>query len=134
MLYFLPATIISLLIASYANPQAALEIEITGFRNDTGVVMLQLLNEDQTISNQAMGDIKEKRCTIIFSDLKAGKYGIRYFHDENMNGIMEKNILGIPTEGYGFSNNAYGMFGPRPFRDWLFEIKENKKLILKIKY
>ncbi len=34
-----------------------------------------------------------------------------------MNGNLETNRLGIPTEGYGFSNNAYGMFGPKPFKD-----------------
>jgi Uncharacterized protein conserved in bacteria len=42
--------------------------------------------------------------------------------------------LGIPKEGYGFSNNASGMFGPRPFKEWLFDIKEDKKIAVKIRY
>ena len=33
-------------------------------------------------------------------------------YDENMNGKLDTNWLGIPTEGYGFSNDAKAMLGP----------------------
>jgi uncharacterized protein (DUF2141 family) len=38
-------------------------------------------------------------------DVPYGDYGIAAFHDENSNGKMDKNLLGIPKETYGFSNN-----------------------------
>lgn len=33
-----------------------------------------------------------------------------------------------------FSNDTYGTFGPKSFDNWLFEIKENRKIVLKTKY
>jgi len=57
---------------------------------------------------------------VSFNNLTPGKYAVRYYHDENMNGNMETNLVGKPTEGYGFSNNIIGKFGPPPFEKWLF--------------
>jgi uncharacterized protein (DUF2141 family) len=51
-----------------------------------------------------------------------------------MNGKMETNLVGKPTEGYGFSNNVTGKFGPPPFEKWLFEINGDKKILLKPTY
>jgi uncharacterized protein (DUF2141 family) len=114
--------------------QLRLEIEISGIRNTNGVIMLQLLDEKENIVTRAKGTIFNNESTIIFSDLKPGKYAFRYFHDEDLSGIMETGALGIPEEGYGFSNNAYGMFGPKHFSEWLFELKDDKKVAVKIKY
>jgi uncharacterized protein (DUF2141 family) len=123
-----------LLVSVSGFPQSTLEIEITGIRNNTGVIMLQLFDEYETVIRQEKGAITDNKSTIIITDLNPGKYALRYFHDENLNGSLESNKIGIPTEGYGFSNNAFGIFGPKPFKDWLFEVKENTKLVLKTKY
>ena len=40
---------------------------------------------------------------------------IAVVHDENMNGKLDTNRLGIPTEGYGFSNGARAVLGPPSF-------------------
>jgi uncharacterized protein (DUF2141 family) len=122
------------LIARIAEGQHTLEIEITGIRNDKGEILLQLYNENQKIIGQQKGVIEENKCNVKFSNLKPGKYAFRFFHDENLSGIMETNELGIPKEGYGFSNNGAGLFGPKPFKEWLFDIKEDKKIVTKTKY
>jgi uncharacterized protein (DUF2141 family) len=114
--------------------QYNLKIEISGIKNNTGKIMLQLMGPDQKVLAQIMSEIKDKKCDISIYNLKPGKYAIRYFHDENLNGIMETNIFGKPTEGYGFSNNAKGMFGPPPFEKWLFELKNDTKISLKPTY
>lgn len=51
--------------------------------------------------------------------LPPGRYAIKLFHDANANGELDSNALGLPTEGYGFSNNA-GRFGPPDFEDASF--------------
>jgi uncharacterized protein (DUF2141 family) len=48
--------------------------------------------------------------------LPAGRYAVRLFHDTNGNGELDVNMLGIPREAYGFSNNA-GSRGPAGFDD-----------------
>jgi len=95
---------------------------------------LQVLNESQVPVEQKKGVIQDFKYIVKIVNLPPGKYAVRYFHDENMNGNLDTNKMDIPTEGYGFSNNAYGLFGPKPFKEWLFDFNENKKLSLKIKY
>jgi uncharacterized protein (DUF2141 family) len=117
-----------------ASGQLTLGIEITGLKNDKGVIMLQLFDENEKVIDQKKGEIKDNKCIIIFRDLKPGKHAVRYFHDENLSGVMETNMLGIPKEGYGFSNNAAGPFGPKPFKEWLFDLEKNKSITIKTRY
>jgi uncharacterized protein (DUF2141 family) len=53
--------------------------------------------------------------SIIFAQLPPGRYAIIAFHDENDNGLLDENALGIPTEGYGFSNDARGFLSAPSF-------------------
>jgi uncharacterized protein (DUF2141 family) len=123
-----------ILLYNCSFSQYTLEIEITGIRNDKGNIMMQLFDENQKVLNQEMGSIKDNRCSFAIKNLGTGKYAVRYYHDENMNGVMETNLVGKPTEGYGFSNNVTGKFGPPPFVKWLFMISEDKKIVLSPSY
>ena len=123
-----------LMILQSVSGQYQLEIEITDLKNNEGIIMLQLFDRDQNVIRQEKGKITGNRCLITFTDIEPGTYAFRFFHDENLSGIMETNRLGIPKEGYGFSNNGAGPFGPKPFRDWLFEISDNRKLTIKTRY
>jgi uncharacterized protein (DUF2141 family) len=134
MIRFLIICIGLMMISNYVSSQYNLEIEVSGIKNNEGKIMLQLFDENQKVLTQEMSDIKDKKCNFYIKNLKPGKYAVRYFHDENLNGVMEKNILGKPTEGYGFSNNVTGKLGPPPFEKWLFELKEDKKIMLKPVY
>jgi uncharacterized protein (DUF2141 family) len=96
--------------------------------------MLQLFDENEKVIGQEKGEIKDNKCIITFRDLKPGKYAVRYFHDEDLSGVMETNMLGIPKEGYGFSNNAAGPFGPKPFKEWLFDLEKNKSITIETRY
>ena len=123
-----------LILGKYACGQYYLQVEITGLKNNSGVILFQLFDEKEKIVTQLKGDIKELKSSIIINDLKPGKYGFRYFHDEDMSGRLETNAFGIPKEGYGFSNDAAGPFGPKPFKEWLFELNQNKNLSVKTRY
>jgi uncharacterized protein (DUF2141 family) len=117
-------------IANSTFSQYNLEIEISGIRNNKGYIMLQLFDENEKVLTQEKKEITDNRCILTISNLKPGKYAVRYYHDENMNEKMETNLVGKPTEGYGFSNNVTGKFGPPPFEKWLFEISGNIKIVL----
>jgi len=56
-----------------------------------------------------------------FSNLEPGTYAVSLFHDENGNQKLDKNLLGIPSEGYGFSNNARRTLGPPNFSAAAFQ-------------
>ena len=65
------------------------------------------------------------RLTVRIPDLPPGKYAVGVFVDNNRNGKQDKNILGVPKEIYGFSNNARGTFGTPEFTEAAFDIGEN---------
>ena len=123
-----------ILISNCTFSQLTLKVEITDLRNITGKVMLQVFDENEKVLIQEIGDIKEKSFHFTIKNLKAGKYAVRYFHDENLNQVMETNNIGKPTEGYGFSNNVTGTFGMPPFEKWLFSLSEDKTILLKTVY
>lgn len=114
--------------------QYNLVTEISGIRNNKGKIMFELFDENEKLLTQEIKEITDNKCIITIANLKPGKYAVRYYHDENMNGKMETNMVGKPTEGYGFSNNVTGKFGPPPFKKWLFEFSGDKKILLKPTY
>jgi uncharacterized protein (DUF2141 family) len=124
----------AIMISNLTFSQIKLNIEVTGIRNNSGKIMLELFNEKEEVITREMATINNNKCTFSIENLKPGKYAVRYFHDENLNGKLDTNFLGMPTEGYGFSNNVTGKFGPPPFEKWLFEIRENTNVSLKPKY
>ena len=110
----------------------SLTIVITGLENDDGEVLITVSNsrENYESDNPAFIGMKVKienrKAEYTFEELPFGEYAIKLFHDENMDGELDTNFLGIPTEDYGFSNNVRGTFGPADYDDakFLFEQTE----------
>jgi uncharacterized protein (DUF2141 family) len=50
-----------------------------------------------------------------FAGIAPGTYAVSVFHDENANGKLDTNFMGIPREGVRASNNAKGHLGPPKF-------------------
>jgi uncharacterized protein (DUF2141 family) len=51
------------------------------------------------------------------TDLAAGDYAFAVYHDANGNGQLDRNSVGMPTEDYAFSNNAFGKRGAPSFQE-----------------
>ena len=73
---------------------------------------------------------KTTKCSFI---IPKGNYSIAVFHDENMNSDLDKNVLGIPIEAYGFSNNARPRFRYPRFKEALITISESKSIKISTK-
>ena len=104
-----------LVSVTLVSAQYSLRVEINNLENNKGVVIVDLLDKHEETVMDEKSEITNNKCTIIFEDLKAGTYAIRCFHDENNNGELDTNFIGIPKEGFGFSNDAFGKFGPKKF-------------------
>ncbi|WP_179638688.1 DUF2141 domain-containing protein [Tunturibacter empetritectus] len=64
-----------------------------------------------------------------------GTYAVSGFHDENLNGRLDHNVLGLPVEGHLVSNDADRGFGPPRYADPAFRYNSNAVQIrLKMKY
>ncbi|MEJ2636367.1 MAG: DUF2141 domain-containing protein [Calditrichia bacterium] len=104
-----------------------LTVKITGLKNDRGKVMIALCNSEENFSSHeevfrgAAVEVVNKEAQAVFKDIPPGEYAVKVFHDQNENGKMDTNFLGIPREKYGFSNNAKGKFGPPKWKDAKFD-------------
>ena len=128
---------ISILLLFYpliSNGQYILTIEINNLRNNNGEVILELCDENEKMITGFSEKIVDNKCIIMVKNLQPGKYALKYFHDENSDKKLNTNILGIPKEGYGFSNNAKGKFGPPSFNKMIFEIKQDTTVKLTPNY
>ena len=67
---------------------------------------------------------------ISFDSISPGKYAIQFFHDENENQKMDFSLIGIPKEKFGSSNDVKPVLGPPKFEKMLFNLTENKKVIM----
>lgn len=66
--------------------------------------------------------------------LSPGVYGIALLHDENSDGKLNTNWLGIPKEGFGFSNNPGVYVGAPSFEKVKVKVDESTKIEIRMKY
>lgn len=71
------------------------------------------------------GKIKDNRSVMTFDNLPEGEYAVAILHDRNDNKKMDYNFLGIPTEGYGFSNNIKAVLSASSFEQAKVVIQAN---------
>ena len=125
---------VAISFSSFAQDTFNLNVEITNFRNSKGTVLIQVFNKDKEIVKTLETKIKDKKSNFSIANLQKGEYAIRYYHDENSNKELDFNWMGVPNEGYGYSNNAKAMFSEPEFKDWLFQLDKNKSLNLECYY
>lgn len=115
-----------------AKPQSAapqvpctLRIHVDGFRNTHGNLGTILFRspdgwpEDKDKSfrhGPAPIDKATKTSVAVWPDLPPGDYAVAAIHDENSNAKLDRNLIGIPKEGFGFANNPHVILGPPPFQ------------------
>ena len=72
---------------------------------------------------------------VFTAKLLPGRYGASVLHDENRNGRMDKNAVGIPVEGYGVTNNPKPALRAATFEESVFELpKEGKEMRISLQY
>lgn len=89
---------------------ATLIVKVTGLRSQKGQVRIAVFNSPESWlgdhpAYNATIDVDGQSLTWRLNDIPYGDYGIAVLHDENKNGKMDNNVLGMPKEPYGFSNN-----------------------------
>jgi uncharacterized protein (DUF2141 family) len=105
-----------------------IHVTVLGIRNSVGTVDCALFDAPKgfpaDVLHSAMRVMvmkvpsSEARCD--FEGIPPGTYALVVLHDENMNGKVDTNWIGIPKEGYGFSNDAKASFSAPSFKDASF--------------
>jgi len=105
-----------------------LKVRIQGLRNDRGQVAVALFASAAQFPHSEhafrgeLTRIEGGRAEVSFRGLRPMTYAVAVLHDENQNGKMDFNFLGMPLEGYGFSRDASALFGPPSFESAAFRL------------
>ena len=124
-----------------AGTTGTLEVMSHGLRNTQGAVLCALYDRAESFPSETgayagtYAQITNGHAVCRFEGVPAGRYAIAAFHDEDGDRKL-KTVLGIPREGYGFSNDAKpGTFGPPKFSAAAFDFDAKaKRVTLRINY
>lgn len=109
------------------NTENRLRVHVLGLRNDHGDIRCSLFSSAEDFPNNGdlmakttTAPIADRTATCEFTGIAPGIYAVVLFHDENGDGKFNRNWIGLPEEGYGFSNDAPAHFHPPRFDDASF--------------
>ncbi|MFM9837629.1 MAG: DUF2141 domain-containing protein [Cyclobacteriaceae bacterium] len=131
-------TVMSICFFDCVMAQQTLTIKITNIKNDEGQIAVALYNSEKDfmktryqskITKSVKGEVE-----IVFENIPSGSYSLSVMHDANVNKKLDSNLFGIPKEGFGFSNNAMGTFGPPSFEKAKVEVSSPKSISIAMRY
>ncbi|HEY3404318.1 MAG TPA: DUF2141 domain-containing protein [Ohtaekwangia sp.] len=119
--------------------QGSIEVTVKNIKEAKGNIRVGLFNSEADFLEKAIeGKVVKTtgtEVTVVFENLKPGDYAVSIIHDENENGDLDKNFMGIPKEGFAFGNNAMGTFGPPDFKEAKVSVGNEKvKQVISMKY
>lgn len=130
-------------IASAGSVCPGIHVKVLNIRNSTGNVACALFQSSvgfpaeylSSATNIMAIKVRHREARCDFADIAPGTYALAVIHDENMNGKLDTKVLGIPTEGYGFSNDAAAFLGSPSFSAASFVYNgENLDLTVSLRY
>lgn len=133
-----------LLNISFLNPNISIgeiELEIQNIQQAKGSIQIAIyrgeekfLEDGQEIVTKAVLVEKEGALTVSFDNLAFGEYSIAIYHDVNDNKKLDTNLVGIPNEPYGFSNDAKSKWGPPKYQAARFNLNQNRQeMVIQLK-
>ena len=113
-----------------------LRVEVEGVRSAEGLVAITLYANDPSRFLVRHGSLYVGRTKAVAGTTdsciyvpKPGVYAIAVYHDENGNQKFDRNIIGLPAEAYGFSNNPSTLFGLPSFHSVLVRVATSGQTI-----
>jgi len=111
--------------------QTNLSLEIIGAQKDGGIIHVSLFNSEQSYEEKKAyrSLVSNPDTAIVLLTLPAGDYVISIYQDNNNNGKLDTNFIGIPKELFGFSNYDGRSF-PGNFNKHRIQVNDSTKNIL----
>jgi uncharacterized protein (DUF2141 family) len=108
-----------------ATGSASVNVALGGVAGQKGVLMGAICNQASFLKDCQYFAVQPALAggVLKFPGVAPGSYAVMVYHDENLNGKLDKAANGMPLEGWGFSRNARGRYGPPAFDDARIEVK-----------
>ncbi len=125
------------LVAQTSNGQYGTIIaKVIAFRAAKGNIELSLYDKEKKFPDMDMRMITQSKpvtngsvVEVRFEKVPYGIYAIAGHHDENKSGEMDYSWLGLPQEGYCFSNDAKPFLSPPSFKEAKFMLNQKEKVV-----
>jgi uncharacterized protein (DUF2141 family) len=124
-----------------ASGGATVTVQVVGMHSSKGQVQCLLYagglgfpgKPDKAVGKVTV-PVAAEAATCAFPNVAPGEYVIELFHDENGNGKLDTGFMGIPSEGFGASNDAPEKFGPPKYADARFTVTGDQTLTIHMTY
>lgn len=123
-----------------SNVTAQLKLKVNGVSSKQGSFMIAVYDSQDDFMKQDAATkrivypLKSYENFIEIEGLALNQsYAIAVYHDKNNNGKLDTNIFGIPSEVYGFSNDARGTFGPPSYSEAKVFCSKNKTVVINLR-
>jgi uncharacterized protein (DUF2141 family) len=107
---------------------ATIDVHVTGTTGGKGNVNVAVCDRERFLKQCAYtGSVpaRDGETVVTIKNVPAGTWAVLAYQDENANGELDRNLIGIPSENYGFSRDARGRFGPPSFDDAAMPIRDD---------
>jgi uncharacterized protein (DUF2141 family) len=124
-------------LATMADAQRDVRVVVATPRNQRGHIICSLFASEEAYlklrpAQKVVVAPTLPETTCVFHNVDSGTYMMSAIHDENDNQKLDKNLFGMPKEGYGVSNNhTYSMKAP-VFSESTFTVSGTSEMVLKI--
>lgn len=123
------------LMASGAALAATIEVHVSNIGNAKGQIRVAVCDQERFLKQclyTASAPAQAGETVLKVANVPAGTWAVLAYHDENDNAELDRNMIGIPKEDYGFSRDAASRFGPPKFADAAITV-EDGDMAVKIK-
>lgn len=106
---------------------ATVDVHVTGTAGGRGNVSVAVCDRERFLKQCAYSasvPARDGETLVTIKGVPAGTWAVLAYQDENANGQLDRNLIGIPSENYGFSRDARGRFGPPSFDDAAIPVQD----------
>lgn len=129
---------IGLTISSFVNKEKTcdLTIVITNLKKSYGIIRIGIYDKKENFPKigkeykKLSVKVSSKEFNYTIKDLPAGNYAVALYHDANSDGTCNANLIGVPTESYGFSNNIKPFLSAPSFQDTKFNHAKSSSIYI----
>jgi uncharacterized protein (DUF2141 family) len=115
-----------LLLSGAAGASAAtVEVHVLKVAAGKGQIRVAVCDRERFLKQcayTASMPAREGDNVIAVPGVPKGSWAVLAYQDENENGELDRNLIGIPKENYGFSRDAASRFGPPGFDDAAIQV------------
>jgi uncharacterized protein (DUF2141 family) len=128
--------LLPLLLAAAGARAATVDVHVSNVAGGKGSLKVAVCDRERFLKQcayTASMPAREGENVIAVPGVPKGTWAVLVYQDENGNGELDRNLIGIPKENYGFSRDAASRFGPPGFDEAAIQVGDEATVVAKVK-